>query len=138
MASSRKPMSSSPGRTAMKEDCSCNQGRSSAVSEQPSIEPPPPQESNGVTDMSEQKPTLIPPSHATSGGSGGSGGAGTAAPSLTPGALAGSSGGITVFNSDKRVSGLWSINQNRNSWVYITGIGWKRLANNSDSAVVAL
>jgi hypothetical protein len=33
---------------------------------------------------------------------------------------------------------LWAINQNRNSWVYITGVGWKRLSDSSDSAVVAL
>lgn len=43
-----------------------------------------------------------------------------------------------VWHSGKKIDALWSINQNRNSWVHVAGIGWKRLANNSDSAVVAL
>jgi hypothetical protein len=40
--------------------------------------------------------------------------------------------------SNKKINGLWSINQNRNSWIGVSGIGWKKLANNSDSAIVAL
>ena len=47
-------------------------------------------------------------------------------------------GGIATWLNNKRVARLWGINQNRNSWVYVTGVGWKRLANNSDTAVVAL
>jgi len=69
------------------------------------------------------------------------GSAGDSAPSLPPpqAAASGTSGGgITAWNNDKRVNGLWAINQNRNSWVSITAVGWKKLANNSDSAVVAL
>ena len=82
--------------------------------------------------MNDQKPTLTPPrNNAVSQ-------AGTTAPSLTPDALAATAGGITAFNSDKRVSALWNMNQNRNSWVHVPGIGWKKLASNSDSAVVAL
>jgi len=46
--------------------------------------------------------------------------------------------GITAWQNNKRINRLWSINQNRNSWVGVSGIGWKKLANNSDSAIVAL
>jgi len=45
---------------------------------------------------------------------------------------------ITAWHNNKRITRLWSINQNRNSWVGVSGIGWKKLANNSDSAIVAL
>lgn len=45
---------------------------------------------------------------------------------------------MTAWQNDKRITALWSINQNRNSWVHVAGIGWKKLANNSDSAIVAL
>ena len=99
---------------------------------------------SGGQDMSDSKPTVIPPAAGqTAGGStGGStgGSAGESAPTLTPssGIGSGAGGGQTTWLGDKRVSALWGINQNRNSWVYITGIGWKKLANNSDSAVVAL
>lgn len=47
-------------------------------------------------------------------------------------------GGIAAWQNNKRITGLWSINQNRNSWVGISGVGWKKLANNSDTAIVAL
>jgi hypothetical protein len=43
--------------------------------------------------------------------------------------------GLTIW---KEVMGLWSINQNRNSWIGVPGLGWKKLASNSDSVVVAL
>jgi hypothetical protein len=33
---------------------------------------------------------------------------------------------------------LWSIAETRNAWVSITGIGWKKLANTHDSALLAL
>lgn len=84
--------------------------------------------------MSETIPTQSPPSSGVSVTAGAD-----SAPSLLPSAaLSVSGGGITAWLGDKRVSALWGINQNRNSWVYIVGVGWKKLANNSDSAVVAL
>ena len=43
-----------------------------------------------------------------------------------------------VWHKSKKITALWSINQNRNSWIGVSGLGWKKLANNSDSAVVAL
>jgi hypothetical protein len=57
-----------------------------------------------------------------------------AAPSLRPGAGV----GITAWQNNARITALWSINQNRNSWVHVDGVGWKKLANNSDSGIVAL
>lgn len=89
-------------------------------------------------------PTQMPPATAVSTGSAESlaptmVGMGDAAPALplTQGIAAGIAG-ITAWNSNKKVTALWSINQNRNSWVGIGGIGWKKLANNSESAIVAL
>lgn len=46
--------------------------------------------------------------------------------------------GISAWQNNKQINALWSINQNRNSWVGVSGVGWKKLANNSDSAIVAL
>jgi hypothetical protein len=63
-------------------------------------------------------------------------GMGDAAPALP--LTQGVSAGITAWNSNKQITALWSINENRNSWVGIGGIGWKKLSNNSDSAIVAL
>ncbi|MBX3071577.1 MAG: hypothetical protein KF883_13820 [Thermomicrobiales bacterium] len=64
--------------------------------------------------------------------------AGDTAPLTTPPDVAQQAFGATTWHNDKRITALWSINQHRNSWVHIGGIGWKRLAVNSDSAIVAL
>jgi hypothetical protein len=47
-------------------------------------------------------------------------------------------GGLTAWQNGKLVAAVWSINQNRNVFLNISGVGWKKLANNSDSAIVAL
>lgn len=47
--------------------------------------------------------------------------AGTA-PSLP---IEGVASGVSTWQNDKRISALWSINQNRNSWVGVAGIGWR-------------
>ncbi len=57
------------------------------------------------------------------------------APSLP---IKGVASDVSAWQNDKRINGLWSISENRNSWVGVAGIGWKKLANNSDSAIVAL
>jgi hypothetical protein len=63
----------------------------------------------------------------------------TAEPPASVGGAAVAGGvGATVWVSGKKINALWSINQNRNSWVSVAGVGWVKLANNSDSAVVAL
>lgn len=65
---------------------------------------------------------------------------GDARPSMEPPAAlaaAGDAGAMAWFNNQK-VNALWCINQSRNSWVSFAGVGWRKLANNSDSAIVAL
>ena len=97
----------------------------------------------GVNTMSGEAsmPSTLPPEimDVTSGAGSASSalaGIGDAAPSIT--VLDGATGGITAWQNNKRINGLWSINQNRNSYASISGIGWKKLVNNSDSAIVAL
>lgn len=46
--------------------------------------------------------------------------------------------GAGVWNNDKRVNGLFSTNETRNSWMSVVGTGWVKLANNIDSANEAL
>lgn len=123
-------------------ECGCKKAKSAKGTNTSAVEPSvpslePPREFinlNGENTMSESKPTLIPPAEDVSEIDAD---VGTAEPTLTPGSMA-SEGGITAWVNDKRISALWSKNDNRNSWVYITSVGWKKLADNSDSAVVAL
>lgn len=60
------------------------------------------------------------------------------APEMLPPAELSKSGAIGAWLSDKRFTAIWGIAENRNSWVAVDGVGWKKLANNSDTAVVAL
>lgn len=46
--------------------------------------------------------------------------------------------GAGVWHNDKRVNGLFSPNEIRNSWMSVVGTGWVKLANNIDSANEAL
>ena len=119
-------------------ECGCGKSQSaatsSAVGGAPTLEPPTPgSELIGENIMTDAKPTLIPPAAAVSEDA-----VGASQPTQTPGsALSQGDGGVTAWLGDKRVSALWSINQNRNSWAYISNVGWKRFADNSDSAIVA-
>ena len=89
----------------------------------------------GETAMSETQPKDLSTEEAALTAQSGGGGA---QPSISPPEQAASSGGITAWQGDKRISGLWSINQDRNAWVAITNIGWKKLATASASGLVAL
>jgi hypothetical protein len=63
----------------------------------------------------------------------------TAEPPVSALAAAGAGGvAATVWVNGKKINALWAINENRNSWVSVAGVGWVKLANNSDSAIVAL
>lgn len=74
--------------------------------------------------------------------------ASAAAPSLAPPAnasvvrarAAGATAGAvsTVWQNSQQINALWTINEERNSWVGVAGVGWTKLANNSDTAIVAL
>jgi len=42
------------------------------------------------------------------------------------------------WQTDKKVLGLWSIcSDQRNAFMYVDGIGWRKFADNSDSAIMA-
>ena len=80
----------------------------------------------------------------TSASSGGS--LAAAAPTADPPTGVGTTGststdtggiGASVWVNSKKINALWAINENRNSWVSVAGVGWVKLANNSDSAIVA-
>ncbi|MCR6488034.1 hypothetical protein M8542_34935 [Amycolatopsis sp. OK19-0408] len=43
-----------------------------------------------------------------------------------------------AWQSTKKVLALWTNNADRNGYAYVDGIGWKRLATNSDSVHEAL
>jgi hypothetical protein len=45
---------------------------------------------------------------------------------------------VGAWNNNKRITALWTINQNRNSWMHVDGVGWKRLSTASESGIVAL
>src|SRR3974390_1793098 len=80
---------------------------------------------------------------ASSSSGGGSAVAAPSEPTAEPPAAAQTgedSGGIgaTVWVNGKKINALWAIAENRNSWVGVAGVGWVKLANNSDTAVVAL
>lgn len=61
-----------------------------------------------------------------------------AVPSQTPTGEAMQGITAAVWHSNKKINALWSNNGNRNVWVAIADVGWKRLAYNSDSAIMAL
>jgi len=46
--------------------------------------------------------------------------------------------GAAIWNTDKRVNGLYTTYNARNSWMSIAGIGWKKLATGSDSMCEAM
>lgn len=59
-----------------------------------------------------------------------------AAPSLPT--IAGAAAGVAAWQSNKKVDGLWTINQDGNSWMAVAGVGWKKLAHANETSVTAL
>jgi len=53
-------------------------------------------------------------------------------------ALAAQGDGITAWRSDTRIGALWSNNAARNSFVYVNGVGWKKLGGMTDLAHLGL
>ncbi|MUG93590.1 hypothetical protein F7734_14620 [Scytonema sp. UIC 10036] len=42
------------------------------------------------------------------------------------------------WQTNKKIVGLWSYcSEGRNAWMYVDGVGWRKFADNSDSAIVA-
>jgi hypothetical protein len=48
------------------------------------------------------------------------------------------SAGAAIWRRDQQITGLWSKNEPRNSWISIAGVGWRKLANANDSVTAAL
>jgi hypothetical protein len=44
----------------------------------------------------------------------------------------------TTWQNQKTIVDQWTINQDRNSWMGVTGIGWQKLSTASDSGCIAL
>ena len=109
----------------------------------PVAAPPTVTQGDGAGSSVETKPVDL--TDAQLGGVGAAAGADSITPSLAPpGEGAGltealsAGAGTGTWQADKRVTALWSINQVRNDYAYIAGIGWKKLYNASDSSITAM
>jgi hypothetical protein len=38
----------------------------------------------------------------------------------------------------KKITGLWTNYENVNAWAYVSGLGWRKLANPDDDSTIAL
>jgi hypothetical protein len=77
----------------------------------------PNQQQSNIQNATVAEPTLEPPS----GGIAARGGA----------------GGATAWGT-QTVGGLWSIAEDKNSWVFVNNVGWIKLSNASESGIMAL
>jgi hypothetical protein len=63
-------------------------------------------------------------------------------PTLVPPVV--ESGGVAAeavtatWQTNKTVTALWGINETRNAWMHVDGLGWRKLYNGRDGAFVAL
>ena len=65
--------------------------------------------------------------------------AGGTAPSAAPGVRGRRRGGGDLAEATlPACAGLWSINEDRNCWIYIDTVGWRKLSTTSESGLVAL
>lgn len=46
--------------------------------------------------------------------------------------------GVGAWQNNKQVNALWTINQDRNAWVGVVGVGWKKLAGPNETAISAM
>lgn len=46
--------------------------------------------------------------------------------------------GISAWLTNKKILGLWTNSANKNSWISIQGVGWRKLFNASETAVVTM
>lgn len=53
-------------------------------------------------------------------------------------AALGADEGITVWISNRKVMGLWTNSANKNSWINIQGLGWRKIYPGSETAVVSM
>ena len=38
-----------------------------------------------------------------------------------------------MWQNGKKITAMWTINQDGNAWVWVDGLGWRKLAHGSDS-----
>lgn len=43
-----------------------------------------------------------------------------------------------AWQNGKKFGGLWATNENRNTWVHVSGLGWRKLSNKSDSVTITM
>lgn len=55
-----------------------------------------------------------------------------------PGAAVAAEGVTATWRSDVQISALWTIDEVRNAFVHIVGVGWRKLYNGRDGAFTAL
>ena len=51
----------------------------------------------------------------------------TSAPMMTPPIVVKGEQAVAVWQNDKRINAIWAINENRNIWLSVAGVGWKKL-----------
>jgi hypothetical protein len=64
-----------------------------------------------------------------------------AAPTLEPPAAAeaaAEAGVAATWRNNVRIDALWSIDETRNAWVNVVGLGWRKIYNGRDGAFQAL
>jgi hypothetical protein len=131
MAKNSSPNHTSHGGAALLERTSSE--RPSRTPAMPSFKPGPGTKNNGTSSATRPKTLSHEERMITETES-----IGGAMPTLMPPQSVSVSKSATAWASDARVNALWSINENRNAWIGVADVGWRKLANNSDTAVVAL
>lgn len=113
---------------------------------EPSMLPPASAGGSISVETAPSAPSTLPPGQGAGASRGpGTGGARVStavaslqAPTLRPGA-AGAAGAVTAtWQSNVHITGLWSINQDRNCWVHLDTVGWRNLSGASESGLVAM
>jgi hypothetical protein len=52
--------------------------------------------------------------------------------------LAGEAAAAGAWHNNKKITQLWTINENRNSWAAVSGLGWRKISPSSDSVNTTL
>lgn len=96
----------------------------------PNVGMPNPQTTNGQSNLGH--PTQEPPVHSIVASA-------VAVPTQEPPVQQGQQGAVAAaWQMDKKVAGLYrTCGADRNSWMYVEGIGWRKFIENSDSAIMA-
>ena len=98
----------------------------------PPKQSPPGSTGTGVLASAPTEPTLMspPPGVATGANS---------APTLVEPHAVVTAGGVTAATwRSGQITGLWSIDEARNAWMLVDGLGWRKLYNGRDAAFQAL